>query len=281
MRIARCRLERRDFWAVIEPSRRVARELRGSISEWGPALLDGKLFADLVDAAEHSMDALRLLAPLEPTGRIICIGTNYGAHLAEAGLQMPSRPVAFLKPYSAMVGPEDEIDYPALTDQLDYEIEFVIAVGASIAPDADPMLAVLGYSIGNDVSARDLQVGPGGAFGLDLYSGKCLDRTSSLGPWIVTRDEFAQRLPDLAMQLTVDEEIRQQDRTSSMHWSLEDLLRYADARTRLLPGDIIFTGTPAGVGYSSGRFLQPGNMVAATIENIGTLRNKVGRRPPQ
>ena len=119
-----------------------------------------------------------------------------------------------------------------------------------------------------------------GAFGLDLYSGKCLDRTSSLGPWIVTRDEFAQRLPDLAMQLTVDEEIRQRDRTISMHWNLEELLSYVDARTRVLPGDMIFTGTPAGVGVSSGRFLEPGNVVAATIENIGTLRNKVGARSP-
>src|ERR1700730_5784909 len=153
MRIARCRSERCEFWAVIEPSRGVARELGGSISEWGPAIIDGRSLSDVVGTAEFSLAAVHLMAPLEPTGRVICIGTNYGAHLAEAGLKMPSKPVAFLKPYSAMVGPEEEIDYPSLTNQLDYEIELVIAVGANIAPHADPMQAVLGYTIGNDVSA--------------------------------------------------------------------------------------------------------------------------------
>src|ERR1700719_2915502 len=103
-------------------------------------------------------------------------------------------------------------------------------MASAISERADPLQAVLGYTIGNDVSARDLQKGPGGVFGLDLYSGKCLDRTSPLGPWIVTRQELNLRLPDLEMQLTVDGELRQRDRTSSMHWNLEELLRYIDAR---------------------------------------------------
>jgi len=128
------------------------------------------------------------------------------------------------------------------------------------------------------VSARDWQFG-GSVTGMDMFSAKVLDRTSPVGPWIVTRDEFGDGHPDLELRLSVDGELRQCERTKNMAWDVGYLLAYVDARTRLGCGDVLFTGTPAGVGHETGRYLEPGQIVEATIEQIGTLRNPVGPKP--
>jgi 2-keto-4-pentenoate hydratase/2-oxohepta-3-ene-1,7-dioic acid hydratase in catechol pathway len=192
---------------------------------------------------------------------------------------MPEKPAAFMKTYRALIGPDDEIEYPAITDALDYEVELVAIVGAPRIEDPKAAIrAVLGYAVGNDVSARDHQFAES-VTGMDMFSAKVLDRTSGVGPWIVTRDEFGDDHPDLELRLTVDGDLRQNDRTKSMVWGVGELLDYVDARTRLYCGDVLFTGTPSGVGHETGRYLEPGQVVDAAIERIGTLRNTVGSRP--
>jgi 2-keto-4-pentenoate hydratase/2-oxohepta-3-ene-1,7-dioic acid hydratase in catechol pathway len=114
---------------------------------------------------------------------------------------------------------------------------------------------------------------------MDLFSGKGLDATSGVGPWIVTRDESGDDSPELALSLAVDGEARQDDRTGSLVWGVGELLSYVDARSALHAGDILFTGTPADVAHESGRYLEPGQEVVVTIESIGSLRNIVGRLP--
>jgi 2-keto-4-pentenoate hydratase/2-oxohepta-3-ene-1,7-dioic acid hydratase in catechol pathway len=159
-----------------------------------------------------------------------------------------------------------------LTSQLDYEVELVAVIGLPIADRADPIPSVLGYTVGNDVSARDLQRS---GIGFDLFSSKSLDKTTGLGPWIVTRDEFGEGTPDIKLSLTVNGETRQNARTGEMTWKLDVILPYVDRRAALQTGDVIFTGTPEGVAWASGRFMNPGDLVEATIEGIGTLSNKV------
>jgi 2-keto-4-pentenoate hydratase/2-oxohepta-3-ene-1,7-dioic acid hydratase in catechol pathway len=136
---------------------------------------------------------------------------------------------------------------------------------------------VLGYTVGNEVTARDLQFG-GSVTGMDMFSAKALDHTGPVGPWIVTRDEFGDESPDLALELSVDGEVRQRDRTSSLAWTVGEIVSYVSERSALHPGAILFTGTPHGVGHEDGRYLEPGQEVVVTIERIGSLRNRVGSR---
>jgi 2-keto-4-pentenoate hydratase/2-oxohepta-3-ene-1,7-dioic acid hydratase in catechol pathway len=149
-----------------------------------------------------------------------------------------------------------------------------MVIGAPVSRGESVVDQILGYCVGNDVSARDLQFG-GSVTGMDMFSAKGLDDTSGIGPWITTRDEFGDGHPDLELTLTVDGEVRQRDRTSSMVWGCAELVEYVAARSRLAPGDVVFTGTPAGVGHEDGRYLQRGQVVEATIEGLGTLRNRV------
>ena len=276
MKLARVDDGERVFWAAVQPEKNIAREIAGTILDWGPQIAKGNL--DLPFGKILPLDRLRYLAPVEPTSKIAAVGANYQKHLDELKIATPPQPVAFLKPYSALLEQGGEIRYPPITRQLDHEVELVAVMGAPhLADRADPSASLLGYTIGNDVSARDLQRSPIG--GMDLFSAKIHDRTAGLGPWIVTKDEFPPSPIDLEISLTVDGELRQSDRTSAMIWGVDDLLRYVDDRTSLHTGDIVFTGTPAGVAMATGKYLEPGSVVEATIEKIGTLRNVVGPRP--
>jgi 2-keto-4-pentenoate hydratase/2-oxohepta-3-ene-1,7-dioic acid hydratase in catechol pathway len=224
------------------------------------------------------LDTLEVLAPLDPAAKVIAVGATYAKHIAGMGLQMPTTPAAFLKTQASIIGPGDEITYPRLTTQLDYEAELVVVIGAPVSGGgASAITSVLGYTIGNEVSARDLQFG-GGVTGMDMFSAKALDGTGPVGPFIVTRDEFGDEHPDLEIILTIDGEVRQRDRTSSLAWSIGEIVSYVAERSRLLPGDVLFTGTPAGVGHEDGRYLEPGQEVVVTISGLGELRNVVGPR---
>ncbi|WP_405539514.1 fumarylacetoacetate hydrolase family protein [Streptomyces sp. NBC_00075] len=279
MKIGRCHDGKAAFWAVLDTSAAIARPLTGTFSEWAPALTADLSAEPPWAGPERPLKGLRLLAPVEPGAKIVAAGATYAKHVDGLGLQMPTQPAAFLKPYESIIGPDDEIAYPALTTQLDYEAELVAVVGAErIGSRSAALDSVLGYTVGNDVSARDLQFG-GGVTGMDMFSAKALDRTTGIGPWIVTRDEFGDDHPDLEIGLTVDGEPRQKDRTSSMVWGVGELLDYVDARSSLHSGDILFTGTTAGVAHETGRYLEPGQTVRVTIERIGALTNTVGPRP--
>jgi 2-keto-4-pentenoate hydratase/2-oxohepta-3-ene-1,7-dioic acid hydratase in catechol pathway len=278
LNIARATLGDTPFWAVVDLDSRSARRLSGTYAEWGAAITAGAGEEALTfQGAAVRLDDLRLLPPIERGSQVVVVGANYLSHLKNDFQFEPTRiPVAFLKSIRALVGATDPIWYPSMTEKLDYEVELVVVMGAAV-DRAHPMRSVLGYTVGNDVSARDLQAG-NPSIGLDLFSAKSLDGTTPLGPWIVTRDEFGDAPPDLRLSLTVNGEPRQDDRTSAMRWNVEELINFVDQRVAFEPGDVMFTGTPAGVGHSDGRFLQPGDLVEARIEKIGALSNRVERR---
>jgi 2-keto-4-pentenoate hydratase/2-oxohepta-3-ene-1,7-dioic acid hydratase in catechol pathway len=265
------------FWAVVDQDAGSATPLVGMLADWAPALTGDPQSPPPFAGAARALEDLRLLAPVDETSKVIAAGATYAKHIAGLGLQMPKQPAAFIKPVQSLVGPEDEISYPPITEQLDYEGELVAVIGAVDLDRARPLASVLGYTVGNEVSARDLQFG-GSVTGMDVFSGKALDRTSPVGPWIVTRDEFGDGSPDLALTVTVDGEQRQCDRTGSLVWGVDELLEWVNARSGLHAGDLLFTGTPAGVGHEDGRYLQTGQVVTVEIEGIGTLRNAVGAR---
>ncbi|RAV03871.1 fumarylacetoacetate hydrolase family protein [Mycolicibacter senuensis] len=270
MRIGRFSAGNEWFWGLIDPDADTVRRIAGDIGSWAaiaaaedlkrmPLSTDAELLADL-----------RLLAPLDPGGRVFGVGANYLAHLQRLGVsEPPPHPTAFMKPNSAIIGPNDEIRYPATTAQLDYEVELVIVMGGGAAAP------LLGFTVGNDISARDAK----GIVGLDLFSMKSLDRTTPIGPWIVTPAELsASQQPELDIILRVNGEQRQHDNTRAMVWPVPELIAYVNERVELRCGDLLFTGTTAGVGLEDGRFLQPGDVVETQIEGIGILCNTVGPR---
>ncbi|MDQ1697912.1 MAG: hypothetical protein QOJ03_3265 [Frankiaceae bacterium] len=278
MRIARYGDGRTDFWAAVDPDSGRVQVIRGEIEDWGPRVSADGAGAVPLTGEDRDAAGLRLLMPTRPGAKVVCLGATYAKHVEGLGREMTGQPAGFWKPFSALLDPEDTIVYPAITKALDYEVELTIVVGTERVDHTDPMRSVLGYTVGNDISLRDLQFA-GSVTGMDMFSAKSADRSSGVGPWIVTRDEFGESSPDLLLTLSVNGEERQKDRTSSMAWPIDFLLRWADERTTLSTGDIVMTGTPAGVAYEDGRYLEPGDVVEATIERIGTLRNTVGPRP--
>uniref|UniRef100_UPI00289D5D4E fumarylacetoacetate hydrolase family protein n=1 Tax=Massilia sp. TaxID=1882437 RepID=UPI00289D5D4E len=224
--------------------------------------------------------SVRLLPPIEPVNRVVVAGANYAKHLAaDFGLTSPPQPIAFLKAYGALIGANDPIRYPPLTNELDHEVELVVVLGDVPVDLEDPLAAVLGYTVGNDVSARDLQrSGPAG-IGMDLFAAKSQDRSTGVGPWIVTRDEFPAGSPRLRLTLKVNGHTRQDSSTAEMTWDVAQLVRFVEQRSSFAAGDILFTGSPAGVGQGTGLFLQPGDVVEASVEGIGTISNVVGPKP--
>ena len=277
MKLARCTDGGAPFWAVVEPETDTARPIRGGVADWGPAVTRGDGEAALTfQGPARLLSALRLLAPCDNTSKVVIAGANYSKHLVEFGVAAPAQPIAFLKAYGALIGANDPIRYPPLTEQLDYECELVVVIGDDAVELNDPLASVLGYTAGNDVSARDLQrSGPPG-IGMDLYAAKSQDRATPVGPWIVTRDEFPTGSPALKLSTTINGEVRQDGTTADMTWDVAELIRFVQPRVSFGIGDLLFTGTPEGVGQGSGRYLNPGDVVEVTLEGIGTLRNLIG-----
>jgi 2-keto-4-pentenoate hydratase/2-oxohepta-3-ene-1,7-dioic acid hydratase in catechol pathway len=288
MKIARCSGDAAPFWALVDSEAGLVRPIAGAFADWGRALTraiaSGRAAAgeDALPIAgpARPLAGLRLLPPVEPVNRVVVAGANYAKHLAaDFGLKAPQQPIAFLKAYGALIGANDPIRYPPLTKELDHEVELVVVIGDDAIIDADPLAAVLGYTVGNDVSARDLQrSGPAG-IGMDLFAAKSQDRSTGVGPWIVTRDEFAPGSPQLRLSLKVNGQVRQDASTAEMTWDVAQLVRFVQARSSFAAGDIMFTGSPAGVGQGTGLFLEPGDVVEASVEGIGAISNVVGPRP--
>jgi 2-keto-4-pentenoate hydratase/2-oxohepta-3-ene-1,7-dioic acid hydratase in catechol pathway len=273
MKLARCARNGAIFWAVIDHTGTAVRPISGGPADWAPQLTAGASESALHFTGDSApLGDLTLLPPIEPTSQVFVVGANYLKHLQELKMEPPKSPIAFLKSGRALIGANDQIHHSPLTTQLDYEVELVAVIGLPIADRDDVIPSVLGYTVGNDVSARDLQRS---GIGFDLFSSKSLDKTTGLGPWIVTRDEFGDGTPDIGMMLKVNGEIRQNARTGEMTWKLDVILPYVDRRAALQPGDVVFTGTPEGVAWASGRFMKPGDLVEASLEGIGTLRNMV------
>ena len=218
---------------------------------------------------------VRRHAPIPwPRKNVFCLGQNYAAHAAESGNPPPTAPIYFTKPPTTVIGPGDAVPYPqGLTTRLDWEVELgvVIGRGGRDIPEAGAVEHVFGYTIFNDVSARDLQYRTS-----QWFKGKSLDGSSPMGPVIVTPDE----IPDpqrLRLQLSVNGIGKQDSNTSDMIFSVARILADLSAGMTLEPGDCISTGTPQGVG--DGRkppeYLKPGDVMEAEVERIGVLRNPV------
>ncbi len=281
MKIARCSDGGVPFWSLVDTGRDEVRPIEGGVSDWGPALTRGEGVSALrFTGAARPLASVRLLAPVERTNRVVVAGANYAKHLAaDFGIQGHSQPIAFLKAFGALIGANDPLRYPPLTQELDHEVELVAVIGDAVDRD-DPIKSVLGYTVGNDVSSRDLQrSGPPGV-GMDLFAAKSGDRTTGLGPWIVTRDEFpADGKLSLRLLLRVNGELRQDGDTAEMTWDVAELVKFVDERSSFECGDVMFTGSPAGTAQGSGKFLRPGDVVEAEIPGIGLLRNTVTVSP--
>ncbi|MEZ0366742.1 fumarylacetoacetate hydrolase family protein [Mycobacterium sp. pUA109] len=208
---------------------------------------------------------VRLLAPILAS-KVICIGKNYAAHIAEMGGAAPADPVIFLKPNTAIIGPRVPIQLPANASPVHYEGELAVVIGRPCkdVPAARAAENILGYTIGNDVSARDQQQADG-----QWTRAKGHDTFCPVGPWIVTDVDPA----DLQVRTEVNGQVKQDSRTSLMIHDIGAIVEWISAVMTLLPGDLILTGTPDGVGP-----LEDGDTVSITIEGIGTLSNPVVRK---
>lgn len=281
MKLARYARDGQVRWGAIDADE-VVHPIGGTFAEWTAKLTrEGTDAVDLDDAG-HPLAEVDLLAPLEPGSRIFGCGANYWEHLRRGPVpfsEPPKVPVAYLKPEVAIVGPDAEITYPSHTEKLDYEVELVAVLGRDIEPGEQASAALLGFTVGNDVSIRDTD-DPLGA--PDLYTMKAADGISPLGPWIVTADELGGLgQPALAITLSVNGEERQRDVTSEIIFPIDDLLRWINVRNRLHAGDVIYTGTPHGTAFERGEgYLEPGDLVEAEIERIGVLSNRVGAKVP-
>ena len=224
-------------------------------------------------APRWAAEEVQLLAPLRRPGKVICVGLNYRDHCRETGIPEPAQPVLFAKFSTAIVGPEDAVDlHPTATVEPDWEVELAAVIGERAGPRrrATPDM-LLGYTVANDVSARDLQRDDG-----QWVRAKSLDTFLPLGPVVVTPDELGD--PNrLGLGLTVNGEPQQESSTAEMIFDLEYLLAWITASISLEPGDLLLTGTPHGTGafQHPPRFLAQGDVMEAWVERIGTLRNPV------
>ncbi|MDY7548984.1 fumarylacetoacetate hydrolase family protein [Glaciimonas sp. CA11.2] len=196
MKVARCTDSGAPFWALVDTGTGTVTPISGEFSEWAPRITRGEGQSALrFTGAVLALSSVLLLPPIERVNRVGVAGANYAKHLVEFGLKAPAQPFAFLKSYGALIGAQDQIRFPPLTDQLDHEVELVVVIGSDTIDHDDSLSSVLGYTVGNDVSARDLQhSGPPG-IGMDLSAAKSQDATTGVDPWIVTRDEFPAGSP--------------------------------------------------------------------------------------
>jgi len=219
---------------------------------------------------EHRLGDVRLLAPVIPRSKVVAIGRNYAAHAAEMGSEVPDEPLMFLKPNTSVIGPGDPIFYPRQTRDLHYEGELAVVIGR-ICRDVPPEQAtdvIYGYTIGNDVTARDLQRSD-----VQFTRAKGFDSFCPLGPWIET-DLDPQTFSDgVRVQTHLNGDLRQDGNTRDLIFDIPTLVAHITGVMTLLPGDVILTGTPEGVGP-----MEVGDEVEVSIQRIGSLPNKVASR---
>jgi acylpyruvate hydrolase len=221
----------------------------------------------------HSVSEVKIEAPVRNPGKIICVGHNYREHILEMGRGLPDFPVVFAKFGNTIVGPQDNIPFYPVSEQLDYEAEFAFVIGkrARNVSQAEALQYVAGYTIVNDVTYRDIQRRT-----IQWLQGKTVEGTAPMGPWLVTADELKDPA-GLEVVLTVNGEQRQRSNTANLVFSVPYLVEFLSNLMTLEPGDVILTGTPGGVGVAREPqvFLKDGDVVRIEIDRIGTLENKV------
>ncbi len=213
------------------------------------------------------VDQATLLAPVIPRSKVVCVGKNYRDHAAEMGGEVPAEPLLFLKPNTAVIGPNDHIVKPSFVDRVDYEGELAVVIGkvARNVSAANAMDVVFGYTIANDVTARELQQKDG-----QWTRAKGFDTFCPLGPFIETELDLGSS----SLKTSVNGEVRQQGTFDQLVFSIPTIIEYASAVFTLLPGDVILTGTPAGIGP-----MNVGDEVTVEIAGIGSLSNTLATSP--
>ncbi|MDH6123374.1 fumarylacetoacetate hydrolase family protein [Kitasatospora sp. GP82] len=240
-----------------------------------PAELDRAVSAGELPLTD--IDGLRVGAPVVRPGKVVGIGLNYSCHAAEAGAQEPAEPVIFLKPSSTVVGPNDEVLVPRGSEKTDYEVELAIVIGRTaryLAGQEEAAAVIAGYATANDVTERAFQTERGGQWD----KGKSAETFTPLGPWLVTADEVGDP-QKLSLRLWVNGQLRQDGTTAVMIFPVLEIVRYVSQFTVLEPGDVIITGTPAGVtlGHPGTPFLRPADVVELEVERLGRQRQVLGR----
>jgi 2-keto-4-pentenoate hydratase/2-oxohepta-3-ene-1,7-dioic acid hydratase in catechol pathway len=249
----------------------VGRSVRAILPQL-PALRDAILGAD---GARHPLASVTLLAPIDDPQKYLAIGMNYAEHAEEAraaGIPIPTSQFWFNKQVSCINDPYGDIVKPDISDELDYEIELGVVIGTQCKHVSveDARSVIAGYLVTNDVSVRDWLAKRSPTFTL----GKSFDTHGPIGPWLTTDDEIADPLA-LRMKLTVNGEVRQDWPTDDMIYNIYEQIAYLTQVMTLMPGDILATGTPSGIGAPTGRFLTVGDVVRAEIEGLGALENRV------
>jgi len=240
-------------------------------SEVGWGMIEGEVIFEVESFTSHRQtgrkfraDEVKLLAPCTPS-KIIAVGLNYTDHAEELGMALPEEPIIFMKPASAVIGHEDYILLPSMSERVDYEAELAAVIGKT-AKDLSPQQAsdvILGYTCLNDVTARDLQKKDG-----QWTRAKSFDTFCPIGPWVTNEVEPL----DLEVKLLLNGEVKQCSRTSKLIFSVFELVSFVSKIMTLYPGDVISTGTPAGVGP-----MREGDVVEVVVEGVGVLRNRVKR----
>ncbi len=245
------------------------------------------------------LDSVKLVAPIPRPGKVLALAGNYSEHVKEASLKRGFKlglsnsprqttvPRPFLMPSTVVIGHEQEIPWPVYSDQIDYEIELAVVIGreAKCIKSEGALDAVAGYTICNDISARSVTFRearanrPWDEF-YDWLNGKWADGFLPMGPYLLTADEIDD-VQNLELTLAVNGKVRQKANTSQMIYPVADIVSFLSHIMTLEPGDVIATGTPAGVAVATGKFLQPGDLLECTIENLGTLSNTLGQKPEE
>ncbi len=235
----------------------------GQVTPQGVYRISGPPFFDYQPGEKvGQLDELDLGPPIRP-GKVICVGLNYRDHAEESGADVPEEPIIFLKPDTSVVGPQHPIRYPPQSSRIDYEAELAVVIGReTFCPDpVDARRAIFGYTCANDVTARDLQSKDG-----QWTRAKSFDSFCPLGPAI----NYDVDLGDRSIEARLNGELRQKSTVGQMLFDAERLVHFCAQVMTLYPGDVILTGTPAGVGP-----MQPGDVVEVTIEGFGSLSNRV------
>ncbi|MER5791702.1 fumarylacetoacetate hydrolase family protein [Streptomyces sp. NPDC001980] len=261
----------------------VLRDLTGIVDD-----IDGALLADAAalgrvraaaDAGElPALDAtgLRIGPPLGRIGKVVCIGLNYHDHARETGAEPPAEPVVFFKAADTVVGPNDTVLVPRGSVKTDWEVELAVVIGRTaryVADDEDPLAYVAGYAVAHDVSEREFQIERGGTWD----KGKNCETFNPLGPWLVTADEVGDP-QDLSLKLWVNGELKQDGTTAEQIFPVAEVVRYVSRFMVLYPGDVINTGTPAGVALGAPEpkpFLRAGDVVELEIGGLGRQRQEL------
>ena len=262
---------------LLDDGRRI--DASGFGSDFDEAFFGGDGLERLAEWAKANASSAPLVAPgvrlgpcIARPSKIVCVGLNYSDHAKESGMPIPKEPILFFKSTSSIVGPDDDVVIPRGSKKTDWEVELAIIIGrrASYVSEADAMKHVAGYALHNDYSEREWQLERGGQW----VKGKSCDTFAPLGPFLATRDEIADPQA-LKLWLSVNGVMRQSSTTAQMIFCVPQLVSYISQFMTLLPGDVISTGTPPGVGLGlkpEPVFLKPGDVVELGIEGLGTQR---------